>query len=92
MIDWKKISKADYALIDKIVDRALQLEYIELGEKQSLEMDIAAAHLHKPLRLEELLRAPRADFGHDVHGIRAYIDRETGAMTEHFVPRAARSS
>ena len=40
-----------------------------------------------PLRLQELLDADDGNFGHDVFGIRKYLDRETGKLTECFSPR-----
>lgn len=41
--------------------------------------------------LEKLLAAPDADFFHDVHGIRAHMDRRTfpGKLKNFFVPRCA---
>lgn len=51
-------------------------------------MDIRACHANgTPLRLEELLRADDGNFGHDVFGIRRYIDRTTGQLTDCFLPR-----
>lgn len=87
MIRWD-ISKADLALIRQIVDRAV-LENPDLTiDETSLEMDLTACHLNGcPLRLEDLLLAPTGSFGHDVWGIRRFIDRETGKLTKCFLPR-----
>ena len=60
---------------------------VEYTEKDA-NMDITACHLNGcPLRLEELLNANDASFGHDVFGIRRYLDRKTGKLTGFFDPR-----
>lgn len=57
---------------------------------QSAVMDLEACHCNgMPLDLQKLLDAPDGDFGHDVFGIRRFIDRETGKLTDCFVPRCA---
>lgn len=88
-------TKQDAALIEKIADRAKTL-YVKLLphdedlDMLSLLMDITACHLNgMPLRLEELLTTDDGNFGHDVFGIRRFINRKTGRMTDHFVPRFA---
>lgn len=51
-------------------------------------MDITACHANgNPLRLAELLKADDGNFGHDVFGIRRFIDRTTGRLMGHFRPR-----
>lgn len=59
--------------------------------RTSLEMDLEAAHCNGcPIDLQKLLAAPRADFGHDVFGIRSHVNRETGELEDMFTPRCAR--
>ncbi len=78
-------------LISKIVGRAMRDFRATPIDKESLEMDIEAVHCNDmPLDLEALLAAPVGTFGHDVFGIRRFIDRSTGRLTEHFVPRTTR--
>lgn len=57
-------------------------------DRLSLTMDITACHLNgNPLRLADLLAADDGNFGHDVFGIRRYMDRGTGQLTDCFSPR-----
>ena len=92
MIDWGKINKDDSAIAHKVADRAVKLIKELRGvnthvDKCPMIMDIEAAHIAQPLKLQELLDADNANFGHDVFGISRYIDRETGKMTDCFLPR-----
>jgi len=83
-------SKEDAVLIQKIAVRAVKLATDNKVEYSRLhcEMDLTAVHLNSnPLKLEELLTAPDSDFGHDVFGIRRFLDRETGRLRECFCPR-----
>jgi hypothetical protein len=58
---------------------------------QTAMMDITAVHANgTPLRLDDLLAFPDFDFAHDVFGIRRHLDRETGKLGGHFIPRCAR--
>lgn len=85
-----KTSDQDYLLIAKIAKRA-----VLLGMKLEVEvdcteisMDITACHANgNPLRLADLLKADNGNFGHDVFGIRRFLDRETGKLTGCFLPR-----
>ena len=83
-------SYADCKLIHQIAKRAAE-KAVNLGVKYPLidaEMDITACHANgNPLKLKELLNADDANFGHDVFGIRRYIDRGTGQLLGLFVPR-----
>lgn len=85
-------SKPEMVLINKIANRAVALA-IELGmnyDKMDATMDLEACHSNgMPLDLPKLLAAPKGDFGHDVFGIRRFIDRNTGQLTQCFVPRCA---
>lgn len=86
-------SKTEHELAQRITDRALSL-CARLGgdpcRRQDVLMDIVATHANGcRLRLEELLHADDANFGHDVFGIRRYLNRETGELTGCFVPRFA---
>lgn len=52
-----------------------------------LDMDITAAHIANPLKLEALLNADDFNFNHDICGIRANINRDSGEMNNCFLPR-----
>lgn len=94
MIDWKKckVSKHEDQIIFAIADRAV-LEAADLGvdiDRMTVAMDLLACHCCGcPLDLYGLLTAKLPDFCHDVFGINKYLDRETGELTECFLPRYA---
>jgi hypothetical protein len=89
MIDWNKLTKDDDAIITKIAKRGIALlkENKMRGSFSDLSMDISAAHINSPLNLEKLLAFDDANFGHDVFGIRRFINRDTGELTQYFSPR-----
>lgn len=83
----------DQRLITAIVERAIADGIVpgHTGIVLELTMDITATHLNgTPLRLADLLVADRFNFVHDVGGIRAHIDRETGKLDGRFLPRYTR--
>lgn len=54
----------------------------------STEMDITATHCNGcPLRLKDLLEADDSNFMHDVMGIAHNINRISGEIENHFLPR-----
>lgn len=54
--------------------------------------DLAACHNYAcPLDLEAMTTGPIQDVLHDLFGIRAHLNRETGQLEDFFVPRFARS-
>lgn len=90
MISWK-VTRREARLIAKIAHRAVAMSLANDIDYsfQDAEMDITAAHANGcKLRLEELLNADEANFGHDVYGIRRYIDRQNGIVPGNlFFPR-----
>ena len=88
-------TKKDMRLITIIAQRAVARAG-ELGVDYNFkdaDMDITACHCNGcPLDLEKLLSAGDADFGHDVFGIRRFIDRSTGKLSPVFDPRCSRSN
>lgn len=86
---------AEAEIIHKIVDRAMEMARKLTGRSPDfkpidLTMDITATHCNgTPLRLSELLAAPDFDFSHDVFGIMRHINRTTGKLEDHFLPRFA---
>lgn len=86
-INWTTTAE-DAALIEKIVDRA-ESEGL-LHNRMNCTMDITACHLNgTPLRLADWLAADAFNFCHDLHGIDRFMDRTTGKLTGHFLPRFA---
>lgn len=88
------VTKSEHALIAKIADRAFALAKRSPAASSSLldwGMDITACHANGcPLRLADLLDADDANFGHDVFGIRRFLDRDTGKLGGFFLPRFSR--
>lgn len=81
------VSREDARIIRQIVQRAAAAGIMN-GTPQDLEMDIEAVHANgTPLRLAELLDADEFNFRHDVVGIQNCIDRDTGGLCNHFLPR-----
>lgn len=84
----RKLSKEEYALCNKIAERAVK----ECGfDKCTAFMDITICHSEaREMKLEELLKAPLADFAHDVLGINQHLDHDTHKLTDCFLPRYAK--
>lgn len=89
-----KVGKDESPIIMKIAERAFRmLQDIDVTDvtKIDLMMDIAAVHANGcPLRLNAMLNADDFNFSHDVFGIRRHLDRETGKLGDHFLPRFVR--
>lgn len=88
-----KVPKGDLDKITKIMLRAasiLNLEYTFHSSRLQLSMDLTACHANGcPLDLDGLLNADKGDFLHDVTGIMAHINRQTGQLEDCFLPRYA---
>lgn len=89
MINWNA-TKEDTKLTLEIVVRAERMGLTDKYQRMQVIMDIAACHGNgTPLRLTDLLNAADTDFIHDITGIVAHIDRNTGHMQDCFLPRFA---
>lgn len=79
----------EQTLVAQILDRAdaLSQQAGEPLDRLSLDMDLSATHAVTPLRLADLLAADDFSFAHDVFGIMRHINRRTGRLDDHFVPR-----
>lgn len=85
------VTRSEVVLIAQIVKRGMALAK-EAGSKDrdglSATMDITACHANGcSLRLQALLDADDFNFGHDFFGIRNHLDRDTGSLTDCFLPR-----
>jgi hypothetical protein len=92
VISWKT-TRLDHDTIAEIVERAERTarRHRLPFDRVSASMDIAAVHCNGcPLRLEEFRDAEDFDFAHDFFGIQRHIDRTTGRLSNHFLPRFAR--
>lgn len=89
MISWN-VTHDEAELIGKIAKRAFPMAR-EAGieyDYPDIVMDLTACHANgNPLDLKALLDAPDADFGHDVFGVRRFINRSTGKLGGCFSPR-----
>lgn len=75
-------------LVSLIADRAAK----DCGgiDRLGLRMDITAVHRNGcTLNLLHLLAQSSGDFWHDIGGIREHLDRTTGHLLHHFLPRCA---
>lgn len=89
-------SKTETVAISQIADRVEALQRLRKfpadvwDSRTSLMMDIEACHCNgNPLDLAKLLTFPAFDLKHDLLGIARHLDRETGALRDHFSPRAS---
>lgn len=89
MIKWNefKTTKKDYQTITAIIKRALK-QMLNV-EPNKLSMDLECAYNDVGMDLNKLLASDTGDFLHDVSGIQNFIDRETGKLTNCFLPRCS---
>jgi len=80
-----KATKEEIQTISKIAKRANKM--LPSYPVLDMTMDLECAHEETPLKLVELLKTDDANFGHDVFGIRRFLNRTTGKIENHFLPR-----
>lgn len=84
MINWN-LSTSDRELVKRIAQRAvrdLDCEFIDIS------MSITAVHLNDVrLDLNKLLDFDDFNFAHDINGIDANINKNTGKLANSFLPR-----
>lgn len=56
----------------------------------ALSMDLEATHNDCALDFKKLLAADDFNFWHDISGILGCLDRQTGKLKNHFLPRCAK--
>ena len=88
----KTLTKTDYEVINKIVDRAQNLGFYK-DNRLTAHIDISNAVKHFNMRLEPWLEADDFNFVHDIFGIYKAINRDTYpadfSNDKYFVPRFA---
>lgn len=87
------IVETDRKLVDAAAKRAVELALAANVpyELMDAEMDLIAAHANGcPLDFARLVAFDDANFGHDVFGIRRHLNRNTGELLGHFLPRCAK--
>ena len=84
---------AQVKLIWKVAERAEELakKHNRQGfDALSCQMDLEATHCNGcPLDFDRLLDFDDFSFAHDVFGIERHLDRSTGKLKNHFLPRCA---
>jgi hypothetical protein len=82
-------TKKERALVDAIIERAIKLYPVDAKiDRVSASMDLIACHSNGcPLDFEKLLAFEDFSFAHDFSGIARHMDRETGKISNHFLPR-----
>lgn len=58
--------------------------------RQEIMMDLCAVHATCPLDIVKLAAFDDLSFAHDLSGIYLHLDRDSGRLGGHFVPRCAR--
>jgi hypothetical protein len=89
------VTARERRLIAKIVDRARDKCLVRSKETPkhwytqiTCRMDLTAVHANGcRLDLRRLLDADDFNFTHDIAGIARHIDRNTGRLANHFLPR-----
>lgn len=88
MINWTTTNQ-DRQLIKAVAGRAKEL--LPDADIVDLKMDVTACHLNgTPLNLKRLLGFDDFNFLHDIVGIARHIDRNTGVITNQFLPRSSK--
>lgn len=88
-------SAVESDLVHVIAQRALRAANrlnVKGVDLLDFEMDVCATHLNGcPLRLDDLAgTSDEFSFVHDIFGIRRHLNRETGKLENHFLPRFSR--
>lgn len=80
----------DCLTIRKIAARAVEraARHGIVLDPLDIEMDVSATHANGcRLDLQKLLDFDVVNFAHDISGIRRHLDRDTGKLQDHFLPR-----
>lgn len=88
-VEFARYSKAERKAAKHIARRAVRMfQRFDIPyRRRDIEMDLSAVHAKTPLRLAELAKADDFNFAHDLGGIRANINRNTGELENCFMPR-----
>ncbi|MBP8235269.1 MAG: hypothetical protein KAY22_23515 [Rhizorhabdus sp.] len=91
-----EIAPGDAKLVEQIADYWSEACHAAIGrrltraERLEVRMDLTATHANGcPLDFQKMLDASTATLAHDITGIARHLDRTTGRLTDHFLPRCA---
>ena len=83
------IDEKDRPTFNKIIDRAAELAGRPI-DRTDLTMDLEATNSNgTPLDFDKLLAADDLNFAHDIYGIGRHLNRRTGKLKNHFLPRCS---
>lgn len=83
-----QFNAANLRQLSKLALRSLRLHIH--SDKQDAMMDLDACHSNGcPLDFDKLEAFDDFNFTHDVAGIARHLDRRTGKLEDHFLPRCA---
>lgn len=88
MIDWDELTKENAEIAAKIARRAVEINP-EI-DQLTIQMDISAASIQNDFDFERLLEFDEFNFMHDVIGINKHLNRDTGEITQGFLPRCGK--
>ncbi len=93
-VELAKPSSAEQQAIDTIVARLGRHDWgkdfpTEDAFRQHWTMNLLATHYRCPLDLVALSEADDFTLLHDCYGIERHLDKETGILSDHFLPRVA---
>ncbi len=87
-VDCSSITRADFDAMRKVADRTERMDFGFGRDRMTLVMDLEFAHIDcGGMDWDRLLAFDDGDFGHDMAGIAANINRETGKLDNCFLPR-----
>lgn len=91
MIDLFTATDDERAIIERIAKRAVAI-YYKHGDTDvdelDIQMDLEACHCNGcPLRLADMEQADDFNLMHDVTGINAHLNHDTGKLERFFLPR-----
>jgi len=90
MVDFKRGTKKDFKVIERIVRRLSAFPEFDIDEV-SVRMDIMATHISGcPLDFDKLEGFDDFNFLHDMGGISEHLDRKTGKLKDCFLPRCSK--
>jgi len=90
VVTFPTLTPKERKTVQAIVKRWLAMQKrwgIALSDAMSVEMDLYATHGDCGLKFAALLAADDFNFGHDLSGIQAHMNRRTGKLDNHFLPR-----
>ncbi len=90
MIDWGKVTDETRDAVEELLTRrgGTVFHAIPPELRQDIEMDLCVVDaFNYPLDFPRMLKAEAADLMHDIHGIRANLNRKSGKLDNCFVPR-----